>query len=372
MLAIAEISDPAAPAEMAVRPDSLAAAVDAVERLGTSSSDYDSLTDAQLVAGQHELARLRRLVETRQTWMAKALAHRSRPELGQQGLAARRGFLSPDALIQDMTGITRTDARKLVDVGRMLAETEAAEADAADSARLRIDEPEPVPCAQPTVLPWYSPISRAAATGALSVAAAHAIRAGLGDIDTVVTAEKLALAVQTLLIDAQRMNVDELLTRSRRLRDSLDEAGIAVREKKAWDDRYLRIWKIDTGQVHIHGLFPPEQGQYILDVFDSLTGPRRGGVRFVDPDRAAWATALRDDPRSTEQITADGFVELVKAGSTVNPNRMLGGRTPPPCGYSPRRRLQPRLRLWCRSPTAPGTASSKVIRHRCPARASTG
>ncbi|MGY4860061.1 DUF222 domain-containing protein [Cryobacterium sp. AP23] len=329
--------------------DSLVAAVEAVEHLGACSTDYDTLSDAELLAGQKDLARLRQLVETRQTWMAKTLQHRSRPELGQQGLAQQQGFLNPADLIQDLTGSTRQDARKLVDVGRMLADTEAADAraaeEAADAARRLRDEADGSDGAdgldtppglfddlasppEPVAQPWYAPISRAVASGELSVAAAHAIRTGLGDIDTVVTAEKLADAVHTLLIEATRMTVDELLKRSRRMRDSLDEAGIAVREKKAWDDRYLKVWKIDTGQVHLHGLFPPEQGQYILDLYDSLTGPRRGGVRFVDPDRAAWAKAVQDDPRSTDQLTADGFLDLLKAGSSVNPDRMLGGRTP--------------------------------------------
>jgi hypothetical protein len=351
--------------------DSLVAAVEAVEHLGACSTDYDALTDGELLAGQRELARLAKLVETRQAWMAKALAYRSRPELGPQGLAKQQGFLSPDDLIQNLTGLARKDARKLVDVGRMLADTEAADARAAEVEARRLldeahrpdaggadrlggpggaggpgelgepggpgglDEPDSSPglfddlaSSEPSSLPWFTPISRAATTGVLSVAAAHAIRTGLGDIDTVVTAEKLAGAVQTLLEDARAMGVDELLKRARRMRDSLDEAGIAVREKKAWDDRYLRMWRIDTGQVHVHGLFPPEQGEYLMALHDSLTGPRRGGVRFVDPDRAAWAKAVQDDPRSTDQITADAFLELLKAGSNVNPNRMLGGRTP--------------------------------------------
>jgi hypothetical protein len=348
MSTIADISTsgpaPDAVPEAAVTADSLVAAVEAVEHLGSCSTDYDALSDTELLAGQRELARLGRLVETRQAWMAKALAHRSRPELGQQGLAAQQGFLSPDELIQNMTGSTRKDAQKLVGVGRMLADTEAADAAAAEQARRLLDEPDDTdgvddqdgPGAllglldglEPATLPWFTPISRATATGVLSVAAAHAIRTGLGDIDAVVTAEKLAGAVQTLLAEAKTMGVDELLKRARRLRDTLDEAGIAIREKKAWDDRYLKVWKIDTGQVHLHGLFPPEQGQYILDLYDSLTGPRRGGVRFVDPDRAAWAKAVQDDPRSTDQLTADAFLELLKAGSAVNPNRMLGGRTP--------------------------------------------
>ena len=358
MSTIADTSTPgsasdAAP-ESGVAADSLVAAVEAVEHLGACSTDYDALSDAELLAGQRELARLGRLVETRQAWMAKALAHRSRPELGQQGLAAQQGFLGPDELIQTMTGVTRKDAQKLVGVGRMLADTEAADAAAAEeTARRMLDEadgtggtddgaagtdgtdpdgPGTTPglfdSLEPTSLPWFTPISRATATGELSVAAAHAIRTGLGDIDTVVTAEKLAGAVATLLTEAPTMTVDQLLKRARRLRDTLDEAGIAIREQKAWDDRYLKVWKIDTGQVHVHGLFPPEQGQYILDLYDSLTGPRRGGVRFVDPDRAAWARAVQEDPRSTGQIAADTFLDLLKAGSAVNPDRMLGGRLP--------------------------------------------
>jgi hypothetical protein len=328
--------------------------VEAVEALGSCSADYDALTDAELLAGQRSLARLAGLVEARQVWLAKAVTHRSRRELGSDGLAARQGFLSPDELVQNLTGSTRKDARKLIEVGRMLADTEAAAAEAeaagagaaeaeAEAEADRGDGADDGPCAPPdffdesavaalqagpAVLPWYAAISAAVLNGTLSVTAAHAIRTGLGTVDTVVTAQKLSAAVRSLLDDAKTMNVDRLLKRARQMRDALDGAGVAVREQKAWDDRYLRIWRIETGQVHIHGLFPPEQGEYIMSVYDSLTGPRRGGVRFVDPDRAAWAKAVQDDPRSTEQIAADTFLELLKAGSTVNPNRMLGGRTP--------------------------------------------
>jgi hypothetical protein len=322
--------------------------VEVVEALGSCSADYDALTDAELLAGQRSLARLAGLVEARQVWLAKAVTHRSRRELGSDGLAARQGFLSPDELLQNLTGSTRKDARKLVEVGRMLADTEAAAAEAtgAGAAEAEADRGEGAddgPCAPPDLfdesavaalqagpagLPWYAAISAAVLNGTLSVTAAHAIRTGLGTVDTVVTAQKLSAAVRSLLEDAKTMNVDRLLKRARQMRDALDGAGVAVREQKAWDDRYLRIWRIDSGQVHIHGLFPPEQGEYIMSVYDSLTGPRRGGVRFVDPDRAAWAKAVQDDPRSTEQIAADTFLELLKAGSTVNPNRMLGGRTP--------------------------------------------
>ncbi|MBX0300548.1 HNH endonuclease [Cryobacterium sp. 1639] len=331
MPSIAAVSAPDTPESAVLPADSvlvhpLAAAVEAVEMLGASSADYDALTDAELIAGQKKLATLRALLETRAVWLAKTLTHRSRRELGQQGLAATQGFLSPAELIQEFTGCTRADARKLMDVGAMLDDTETAEAEQAVQAEAD-DSDEPA-CSEPTGLPWYSPISAAVATGSLSVAAAHAIRAGLGAIDTVVTAEVLRTAVLDLLAEAKTMTVDALLKRSRRARDTLDAAGIATREQKAWDDRYLRVWTSDSGQVHLNGQFPPEQGAFLLSVYDSATGPRRGGVRFVDPERAAWAKAVQDDPRSTDQLTADTFIELIKAGSTVNPDRMLGGRTP--------------------------------------------
>jgi hypothetical protein len=310
-----------------------------VARWGASSADYDALSDADALAGQKSLARLQREIDTHKAWMAKTLAQRSRWELGQSGLAKQQGHLSPESLIQELTGGTRAETRRLVDVGRMLAEAEEAEARAAevDAARRLAEELDPAATdaaesggspLPPVTVPWHAPLSRAVNAGTVSVDAAHAIRTGLGDIDSVVTGPLLAEAVDRLLLDAASLNVDQLLKAARRTRDDLDADGIRTREQKAWDDRYLRIWTLDTGQVRIDGLFPPEQGQFIKTTFDSFTSPRRGGVRFVDAERAAWARRVQDDPRTTAQITCDGFIDLLEAGTTVNPDEMLGGRRP--------------------------------------------
>ena len=332
--------------------DALVAAAANVARLGACSVDYDALSDAAVLAGQRTLAQAQRELDTRKAWMAKTLAQRSRWELGQSGLAAQQGFLNPEALIQELTGTSKVESRKLVGVGRMLAEAEEAEAQAAafqaaeaeaEAARRLLDEAldpdspdavdpdaqdSAVPLLAPAPAPWHAPISHAVTGGSLSIDAAHALRTGLGDIDTVITGAALADALAGLLVDAASMNVDQLLKRARQVRDSLDEAGIRVREQKAWDDRYLRIWTLNTGQVRVDGLFPPEQGELIKSAFDSFTSPRRGGVRFVDTERAAWAKGVKDDPRSTTQITCDGFFDLIQAGTTINPNNMLGGRRP--------------------------------------------
>ncbi|TFD87314.1 HNH endonuclease [Cryobacterium lactosi] len=335
----------------AARGDALVDAAANVARLGSCSVDYDALSDAEVLAGQRILAQAQRELDTRKAWMAKTLGQRSRWELGQSGLAAQQGFVNPEALIQKLTGTSKVESRKLVGVGRMLAEAEEAEAQAEAARRLLDEALDPAadpaavdpdaldpgavdgfgpaaPAAPLVPLPWHTPISHAVNDGTLSIDAAHALRTGLGDVDTVVTGPALADALHQLLVDAASMNVDQLLKKARQMRDSLDEAGIRVREQKAWDDRYLRIWTLNTGQVRIDGLFPPEQGEFIKATFDSLTSPRRGGVRFVDTDRAAWAKRVKDDPRTTTQITCDGFMDLLTAGTTVNPNEMLGGRRP--------------------------------------------
>jgi hypothetical protein len=321
------------------RVDPLVDAAADVARWGASSADYDALSDADALAGQKSLARLQREIDTHKAWMAKTLAQRSRWELGQSGLAKQQGHLSPESLIQELTGGTKAETRRLVDVGRMLAETEEADARAAEveAARRSAEELDPattdaaeagVPPLPSATVPWHAPLSRAVNAGTVSIDAAHAIRTGLGDIDSVVTGPLLAEALDRLLLDAASLNVDQLLKAARRTRDDLDADGIREREQKAWDDRYLRIWTLDTGQVRIDGLFPPEQGQFIKATFDSFTSPRRGGVRFVDTERAAWARRVQDDPRTTAQITCDGFIDLLEAGTTVNPDEMLGGRRP--------------------------------------------
>ncbi|MDY7528042.1 HNH endonuclease signature motif containing protein [Cryobacterium sp. 10C2] len=147
-------------------------------------------------------------------------------------------------------------------------------------------------------------------------------------MDRAITAEKLATALARLLTEARTVNADQLFKRARRVRDVLDEAGIAAREKAVYDDRSLRFWRLHTGQVRMVGLFAPEDGEYLMSTYDAITSPRRGGVRFVDKEQVAWAKRVQDDPRTTEQLTADAFLALMKLGVKADPKRIAGGRSP--------------------------------------------
>ncbi|WBM80412.1 DUF222 domain-containing protein [Cryobacterium breve] len=315
---------------------------DVIAGLGGSSTIVDALTDEAVLEGQVLIAGARRALDTQAAWFAATLARRSRPELGGKGLAARKGYRSPEDLLQDVSGSSKGDAAKLLAVGRLLAEADAAEKAAREAAEAEklLDETPPLDGAAPdrrpiehpvppaVVPPWHTPIGRALAEGWLSVEKADALRKGLGDLDRAITAEKLATALARLLTEARTLNADQLFKRARRVRDVLDEAGIAAREKAAYDDRSLRFYRLHTGQVRLVGLFAPEDGEYLMQTYDAITSPRRGGVRFVDKEQAAWAKRVQDDPRTTEQLTADAFVALTKLGVKADPKRIAGGRSP--------------------------------------------
>ncbi|MEB0273193.1 DUF222 domain-containing protein [Cryobacterium sp. 5B3] len=343
---------------------------DVIAGLGGSSTIVDALTDEAVLEGQVLIAGARRALDTQAAWFAATLARRSRPELGGKGLAARKGYRSPEDLLQDVSGSSKGDAAKLLAVGRLLAEADAAEKAAREAAEAEklLDETPPLDVAAPdlppiehpvppaVVPPWHTPIGRALAQGWLSVEKAESLRKGLGDLDRAITPEKLATALTRLLTEARTLNADQLFKRARRVRDVLDEAGIAAREKAAYDDRSLRFYRLHTGQVRMVGLFAPEDGEYLMQTYDAITSPRRGGVRFVDKEQAAWAKRVQDDPRTTEQLTADAFLALTKLGVKADPKRIAGGRSPAV------RMVTIRPRNTAPSGTAPsGTAPTEAL-----------
>ncbi|GAA3861953.1 hypothetical protein GCM10022381_02770 [Leifsonia kafniensis] len=297
--------------------DQLRQAADASADIGDGAAGYAALNEPDLLDSQKQIARIRRNYDTHAAWVAGEIARRSSRELGFSGLAQRHGFLTPEALIQSETGGTRAEAAKLVAVGTLMTDTEAAE------ELQKADPGSPF-----ATVPWLAVVAGAVSAGTLSIDAAEAIRKGLGDIDPGVPAEKLAAAAQFLLEEAATLNADQLLRRARRLRDELDADGIARREKTQRDARSFRIWRQDDGMYRVSALLPPEDGRLVELIVDGATSPRRGGPRFVDAATQARADALRDDERSTEQIAADAILALLQLGAEADPNTVFFGRRP--------------------------------------------
>ena len=76
-----------------------------------------------------------------------------------------------------------------------------------------------------------------------------------------------------------------------RVRDDLDEAGIAAREKQARDDAHWKVWRQREGMVRLSAILSPEVGELVHSSFDVVTSPRRG--RRLEAGRLGQANRLR-------------------------------------------------------------------------------
>jgi len=295
--------------------DSLAPAF---ARLGDVSVPFvvpqvSGLSDDALLETQRVVAEIRRRADAAASVLAAEIAHRSRRELGYTGLATRLGARTPELLVARVTGTSAREAGALVRVG-------------AFTAPPRIDAESG--SAEPDPTPWLVTVGAAVSGGSLSIDAAEVIRAGLGEPDDSVSCASLTAAAEGLVRQASTLTVEQLAARAREVRAELDAAHVRDREEALRSARYLRLSPQSDGMTRLSGLLDPESAAVIVAALDAATSPRRGGPRFVDPDEVAWADAIVQDQRTTEQMSVDVFVELVRLGTTTAPNSLLGKNKP--------------------------------------------
>ena len=258
----------------------------------------EGLSDSSLLQMQRDLAEIRRRVDAWSASVAAQIAHRSRHELGGDGLARRLGARTPELLVQQLAGTTTREAHTMVRVGTLISE--------------------------PSVL---QAVGAAVADGRLSLDAADVIRAGLDRVDPSVPGASVADAAESLLADAPTLTVEKLATRTREVTAVLDEQHIVDRERAMRTARYLRLTPQSDGMTRLSGLLDPESAAIVVATFDGIASPRRDGPRFVDPSAVDYAERITRDERTTEQITVDAFVELVRIGAAAAPD-IVGAQRP--------------------------------------------
>lgn len=267
-----------------------------------------ALGDSDLIAASREVAEIRRRADAVAAVVAAEIAHRSRRELGHDGLAQRLGMRTPERLVQQVSGVTRSEAHTFVRVGELAL--------------------PPAPDAASDLPSWLGAVADAVRAGTLSLAAADAIRSGLGTPREGVPAEALARAAASLVRAAASLTVEKLAAEARAARDELDEAGIADRARALRERRYLTLSEQPDGMTRLAGLLDPESAAHVRAAYDAATSPRRGGPRFVDLAARTRADELVDDTRTTEQIACDSLVALIVAGAAVDPGQILPVRRP--------------------------------------------
>ena len=231
--------------------------------------------------------------------------------MGHSGLAQREGFRSTEEFLKT-TGSSGREATTAVRVGRMVRE-------AATSGSIDPFSGEVFEASEP----WLACVAAAVGAGALSVGAADAIRTGLGQPTENVPASSLADAAVSLCALAGSLDVDRLLKRARELRDDLDEAGIADRERELFEKRSLKHFRLANGMGRAVWDMDPETYAVFTELHDRATSPKRG-VRFVSGDRKQTAERIADDPRSIAQLGSDTFLGLLQAGADTDSSDLLG------------------------------------------------
>jgi hypothetical protein len=259
-------------------------------------SAKSTLSDDELVASTRLIAECRDLLDGVSAGLAGEIATRSAPQLGSSGLAQRTGFRTPEELVRATGRLSGRDARAAVRAGRLM------DGDA--------DEP------------WLDSIAAALRDGSISIAAADAIRLGLGTPNSAVTAEHLAIAAAQLCAAATELDPDRLLVEARGARSELDSDGIALREEERRAARSLRMFSGSDGMGKLVWAMDPETFIAVKDLVDRATSPKLEGVRFgSDP-------APTDDARTTEQLASDAFVQLLRAGADADSSSLLGSGAP--------------------------------------------
>lgn len=262
------------------------------------------LGDEALLQRQREFAAARRVVDAGAARVAAEIERRSRRELGHSGLAQRAGAPTAARLLEVVAGVSPGEAVTMVAVGSLLDD------------------------AQSSGGGWLGEVVGAVESGDLSLAAAHAIRSGLGDPTSTVDEQTLERAAARLVAVAPEVPVRRLAADARALRDSLDTAGIAEREEQLRERRYLRITPQNDGMTRVQGLLDPESAAVVVAAFDQVTSPRRGGPRFVDPAAAERSRRIVDDPRSTDQLVADAFVDMVRIAGVADRGTVFAQKRP--------------------------------------------
>ena len=278
-----------------------------------------TLTDDQLIDAQRRVAEQRRLLDASAAVLAAEIDHRSRRELGHSGLAQRRGARSAEVLIQHVTGLSRWDARSLVRVGTIVTQ-QAPPARRRTTARRRLTRGAGAGGALARVRRRRRQRGRPVGGG------------GRGNPYRARRAERarrrraLADAAASLVREAREVTLERLAASARARRDELDEAGIALREEQRRERRYLHLIPQADGMTRISGLLDPESAAIVGGAIDAITAARRGGPRFVDPNEAARAKAIENDPRTTPQLALDGLVELIRVATLADRGRVLGAK----------------------------------------------
>ncbi|AYG04880.1 HNH endonuclease signature motif containing protein [Gryllotalpicola protaetiae] len=294
------------------------------------ADDLATLTPEDEARATQVLGGIRSSVVATISLLAADIERKSARELGTEGLAQKRGFKDGVGLVQNLTGVGRDEAVRLVRVGGLLETAQAV-------APVHKGDDPPFDAGERSIaalaaLPgaWDVPVAVAVRNRWLSAAQGDALRQSLGPPQLTELAPAWRAAALELIGDcwSGQWTPEDLARAAKRVRASLDTLA-AVREAEHCKElRSFKRFVRASGMVHYDIELDPESDARFYGPIRTMLSPRLGGPRFRDAAEIARARELDEDPRSNEQLMADTVVDLVECGGQSESNVLLARHRP--------------------------------------------
>lgn len=256
-------------------------AISRLDEAWADAGDSNDLSRDQLIAVTNAIGSLQRRLDAVHVGVAAGIASESRPELGADGLAKQQGFRTPAKLIAAATGVSTSDAIRLVKVGE-------ATATRTDLLGARLPAKYPL-------------VREAMAAGTLSAQAAALIVAVLERCRIAAGPQRSADGERMLVDAAPGLALEEVRRLTVRVEAWLDPDGVEPRADEQRGKRSLTFFE-RNGRLHLDGDFDVETGAPIVAALRGyVTATFAARKDAPDPD------APDADRRSVSMLQADAL-----------------------------------------------------------------
>ena len=273
-------------------------AADSTERVVADLSDAELQDELEAAFAE------RRRVEARLVSLSGETTHRSRAELGTEGLARRCGVSNATVLVASIGLIGVAEAGRFCRVG------------VATAPRWSLTgELLPAP---------FERVAAAVSDGVMSVEAAAHVTGQLDRARTRASVDDLLVAEDELVVFAREAIADDVRRLAIRWRDALDADGIEPREAELVTARSLRRIIMPNGLKRFVIDLDPLSAAYLDTAIDAEVTARIRSVRFRENGGSDREEAdhqlgregadgeLGPDPRTIAEMSADVVVDLVR------------------------------------------------------------
>ena len=261
---------------------------------------WRTASDEELLADGQAWEALGRLVDARRVAFAAEVEHRSRPRLGEVGLAFRQGERSGAELVAHALRVSTRTAQRWVAVGTALAP---------GWSHLAGEE-----------TPGLHPVlGEAVRSGAVGIDSARVIAGMLHGVRPRAAAEPMAAAEADLTEEATRRDTEAIRSAAELRAEVLDPDGPKPREREAHRLRSIRLGEKDSsGGSSFRGYLDAEKRAILgAALADGRRAHAMARSRTGDPGNDGLGAEWREldgEHRTATQLDFDTFWGLLLAG----------------------------------------------------------